>query len=323
MFKRKLGKSGLEVSAMGLGGWAIGGTAWAGDQPVGWGKVDDDESIHALRRGFDLGVNLFDTADGYGNGHSEQVLGRAFAGMRERVIFATKFGGGFDPETAQNLDQDASPIRRACEASLRRLNTDYIDLYQFHRNNYNPVKAVAVREALEELVKEGKIRYYGWSTDYAENARVFATGPHCVAIQQHLNVFYGNDETLGVCEEFGLASINRGPLAMGLLTGKFTADSQLPADDIRSSNFSWLEYFDDGKPNQEFLDKVDAVREVLTSGGRTLVQGALAWLWGRSEQTIPIPGFKTVAQIEENVAAMEFGPLTAEQMQEIDRVLGN
>ena len=100
------------------------------------------------------------------------------------------------------------------------------------------------------------------------------------------------------------------------------ADSQLPADDIRSSNFSWLEYSDNGKPNREFLDKLDAVRDVLTSGGRTLVQGTLAWLWGWSQRTIPIPGLKTVAQIEENVAAMDFGPLPGEQMIEIDALLG-
>lgn len=316
MFKRKLGRSNIEISAMGLGCWAIGGE--------GWGHVDDDESIRAIQRALELGVNFLDTADVYGLGHSERVLAQALAGRRDQVVIATKFGNSFDETTGQRLGPNASPdyIRRACEASLRRLGTDYIDLYQFHINNYDPAEAGAVRDVLEELVAAGKIRYYGWSTDFPDRARVFAEGSHCVAIQQRLNVFEGNQGTLAACEEQNLANINRGPLAMGLLTGKYKADSQLPPDDIRGRNTPWVKYFQDGKPNPEWLAMIETVREVLTSEGRTLTQGALAWLWARSEQTIPIPGFKTVQQIEENVAAMQFGPLTPDQMAQIDALLG-
>jgi aryl-alcohol dehydrogenase-like predicted oxidoreductase len=325
MFTRKLGSSGIQVSAMGLGCWAIGGPFWRDDRAVGWGQIDDGESIRALRRALDLGVTFFDTADVYGCGHSEHVLGQALAGVRDRVVIATKFGSTFDEGTRQAIGQDASPgyVRQACEASLRRLNTDHIDLYQFHLGGCDPVAAVAVRDVLEELVAAGKIRCYGWSTDDPDRARVFAEGAHCAAIQQQLNVFGGEEQILALCEEFDLASINRGPLAMGLLTGKFRADSRLPADDVRGPNSpSWMRFFKDGKPNPEFLGKLEAVRDILTSGGRTLAQGALAWIWGRSDRTIPIPGFKTMAQIEENVAAMDLGPLAREQVEEIDTLLG-
>ncbi|GAJ01821.1 unnamed protein product, partial [marine sediment metagenome] len=141
------------------------------------------------------------------------------------------------------------------------------------------------------------------------------------AVQQQLNVFAGNDEILTLCKEKNLASVNRSPLAMGLLTGKFQESTRFPANDVRR-HVEWFEGFKEGKPNPEWLKKLDAIREILTSGGRTLTQGALAWIWGRSEKTIPIPGFKTVRQVEENATAMQFGSLNAEQMREIDALLG-
>ena len=324
-FTRRLGRSGIQVSAMGLGCWAIGGPFWAGDDAAGWGEVDDNESIRAIHRALHLGVNFFDTADVYGTGHSERVLGRALTDHRDRVVIATKFGNTFDETTRQITGSDASPeyIRQACEASLQRLNTDYIDLYQFHLNDYDPNQAGAVRDVLEELVAEGKIRQYGWSTDFPERARVFAEGPNCTVVQHQMNVLDDAGPMIALCEQVDLASINRGPLAMGLLTGKYRADSKLTSDDVRGDKSpAWMKYFKDGRPNPEWLKKLDEIREILTSGGRTLAQGALAWIWARSERTIPIPGFRTVAQVEENTAAMQFGPLSAEQMREIDTLLG-
>ena len=323
-FTRQLGKSGIQVSAMGIGCWAIGGpfTNMEG-VPVGWSDVDDNESIRAIHRALDLGVNFFDTADVYGTGHSEEILGKALMGRRDKVVIATKFGNVFDSETRQCTSEDGSPeyVREALEASLRRLNTKYIDLYQFHIWGYPPEKADRTRDVLEELVKEGKIRGYAWSTDVLESVKVFAEGPNCTAIQQQLNVFAGNDEILTLCKEKNLASVNRSPLAMGLLTGKFQESTRFPANDVRR-HVEWFEGFKEGKPNPEWLKKLDAIREILTSGGRTLTQGALAWIWGRSEKTIPIPGFKTVRQVEENATAMQFGPLNTEQMREIDALLG-
>lgn len=323
-FTRQLGKSGIQVSAMGLGCWAIGGpfTNMEG-VPVGWSDVDDNESIRAIHRALDLGVNFFDTADVYGTGHSEEILGKALMGRRDKVVIATKFGNVFDSETRQCTSKDGSPeyVREALEASLRRLNTKYIDLYQFHIGGYPPEKADRTRDVLEELVKEGKIRGYAWSTDVLESVKVFAEGPNCIAVQQQLNVFGGNDEILTLCKEKNLASVNRSPLAMGLLTGKFQESTRFPANDVRR-HVEWFEGFKEGKPNPEWLKKLDAIREILTSGGRILAQGALAWIWGRSEKTIPIPGFKTVRQVEENATAMQFGSLNAEQMREIDALLG-
>jgi aryl-alcohol dehydrogenase-like predicted oxidoreductase len=324
-FTRRLGRCSIQVSAMGLGCWAIGGPFWAGGDAVGWGEVDDNESIRAIHRALHLGVNFFDTADVYGTGHSERVLGRALAGHRDQVVIATKFGNTFDETTRQIIGSDVSSeyIRQACEASLQRLNTDYIDLYQFHLNDYDPNQAGAVRDVLEELVAEGKIRQYGWSTDFPERARVFAEGPNCTTVQHQMNVLDNAGPMIALCEQLDLASINRGPLAMGLLTGKYRADSKLSSDDVRGDKSpAWMKYFKGGRPNPEWLRKLDAIREILTSGGRTLAQGALAWIWARSERTIPIPGFRTVAQVEENTAAMQFGPLSAEQMREIDVLLG-
>ncbi|HEY0791959.1 MAG TPA: aldo/keto reductase [Chthoniobacterales bacterium] len=305
-----------EIPAIGMGCWAIGGPYWDGPQPLGWGAVNDEESVTAIHKALDLGVALFDTADVYGCGHSERVLGRALQGVRSRVLVATKFGNTFDESTRQKLGQDARPeaIRRACDASLKRLGTDYIDLYQFHLNDYDPTKAPEVRDTLEELISDGKIRAYGWSTDFPERAKIFAVGPHNVAVQHELSVFIDAPEMLSFCEERGLASINRSPLAMGLLTGKFDAQARLQADDIRGNQPAWLRYFDHGQPREEWLERVARLREILTGSGRTFAQGALAWIWARSPRTIPIPGFRTVKQVEENVAALLLGALTPEEL---------
>lgn len=324
--KRTLGRSEIEVSALGMGCWAIGGPFWSGETPIGWGDVDDEESIRAIHIALDLGVNLFDTANVYGAGHSERVLARAFDGRRTQVVIATKFNALFDENTRQVTSwSSTSPesIRNECEASLHRLNTDYIDLYQFHDNGYPAEKAAPIRDTLEELVKEGKIRSYGWSTDFPERAQVFAQGPKCSAVQLQLNVLDDNPDMIALCEKENLAALNRGPLAMGLLTNKYTTEIKIAADDVRGEKSpEWMKYFKDGKPNPEWAAKRDAIREILTSKGRSIAQGALAWNWARSEKTLPIPGFRTVVQVQENAGAMQFGPLTIEQMQEINKLLG-
>lgn len=236
--KRMLGRSGVEVSALGMGCWAIGGPAWLGETPIGWGEVDDDESVRAIHVALELGVTFFDTANVYGAGHSERVLGRALSGSRTGAVVATKFNALFDEKTRQVTGSDASPdgIRRACEESLRRLDTDYIDLYQFHDNGYPAESAAPVRETLEALVEEGKILSYGWSTDFPDRAEVFAQGPSCTAIQLQLNVLDDNPAVIAVCERNDLAAICRGPLAMGLLTNKYGADTRPSPDDVRGAD---------------------------------------------------------------------------------------
>ena len=312
MMKRLLGRSEVAVSAIGMGCWAIGSD---------WGAVDDTESVRALQRALDLGVTFFDTSNAYGGGRSEHLIGQALADRRGQAVIATKFGYIVNERTGRINRNDASPeaIRRTCEDALRRLNTDYIDLFQFHLGSYPIKDAGEVRETLEALVAEGKIRFYGWSTDDPKRARFFAEGFHCAAVQYELNLFNDNVPMLAVCDECNLASINRSPLAMGLLTGKYKADAQFPANDVRRAS-RWWDYFQRDKM-PALLQKLDAVRDILTSDGRTLAQGVLGWLLARSERAIPIPGFKTVTQVEENVGTLRFGPLTAAQMQEIERLL--
>lgn len=327
MFTRRLGRSEIEVSALGMGCWAIGGP-WTYDNgkdepyPAGWGQVDDKESVRAIHAGLDMGINFFDTAANYGAGHSERILAKALKSRRDKVVIATKFGYLVDEAQkliVNNHDAVLENIRQDCENSLRRLHTDYIDLYQFHVGDYPPEVAGAVREVLEELVREGKVRWYGWSTDNVEGARVFAQGERCTAIQQaiHWATRLDYEPTLKVCEDFNLASVVRGPLGMGILTGKFKGgDVKLPEDDVRHA---WD--FKEG-PIAKFVRIVEDLRDVITRDGRTPAQGALGWLWARSQATIPIPGFKSVEQVEENAGAMAFGPLKPDQMAEIDRLLG-
>ena len=323
MFKRRLGRSNLEVSAMGLGCWAIGGPwdwleADGSKEPTGWGQVDDAESIRAIHYALDAGINFFDTAANYGCGHSERILSQAIAGRRDQVILATKFGYVVDEENRLVAGtEDVTPrIRQECEDSLRRLQTDYIDLYQFHVNEYPTEKAADVRDVLETLVDEGKIRWYGWSTDNPEGARVFAQGQHGTAIQHWLNMGYDQPQMLAICEEHDQASINRGPLGFGMLTGKFTRETTFPEDDMRHS---WDLRKD--LPTQR-LQRIEAVRKLFAEAGdpRTQAQIALAWIWTRSDRTIPIPGFKTLAQVKENIQAVEFGLLSQEQMKKIDEL---
>jgi aryl-alcohol dehydrogenase-like predicted oxidoreductase len=323
--KRTLGRSNIEVSALGMGCWAIGGPFWSGETPQGWGEVDDDESVRAIHAALEMGVNFFDTANVYGAGHSEKVLARALAGRRDQVVIATKFNAVFDENTRQVTGSDVTPagICKACETSLRCLETDYIDLYQFHDNGFPAEKAGPVRDTLEELLAEGKICAYGWSTDFPDRAEFFAHGEHCATIQAELNVLDDNAAIVAICEKHNLGLINRGPLAMGLLTGKYVVGVKPSTDDVRGEKSpEWMKYFKNGQPSVEYIQKINAVREILTSGGRTLAQGALAWLWARSPKTVPIPGFRTVKQVKENAQAMEFGPLSREQFAEIEKILG-
>ncbi|MEV5384907.1 aldo/keto reductase [Streptomyces sp. NPDC052721] len=325
MTTRTLGRSGIEVSALGFGCWAIGGEHQTADgQPVGWGKVDDDESVRAVRRALDLGVTFFDTADSYGTGHSEEILGKALGKRRDDVVVATKWGNVFDADTRTLTGTDATPeyARRALTASLRRLGTDRVELYQLHISDADPARAAELRDACEEFVAEGLVRAYGWSTDDPARAAVFAEGPHCTAVQHRLNVLQDAPELVALCERLELASVDRSPLAMGLLAGR--RGGSLEAGDIRSRPPAWLPgYADDGSgADPAWLARIDAVRDILNADGRSLAQGALAWLWARSPRTVPVPGFRTVAQAEENAGALAKGPLTAAQLAEIDRLLG-
>ncbi len=313
----------MEVSSVGLGCWAIGGPLWyqMKDQRIAlsYGQVDDQESIRAIHRAIELGLTFFDTADAYGAGHSERILGQALKGYREDIFISTKFGGIFDEGTKMWLgDPDLiqpNTVRQACESSLQRLGTDYIDLYLFHCKEYDAKLALNLLPAMESLVEDGLIRSYGWSTPYIDRALSFAKGPHCTAIQYNYNIVERNPELLNFRIENNLATIARGPFAMGILTGKYSRKSKFQEDDIRKN---WdLEQSRQSKQ----LQMLDMILDILTQDGRTPVQAALGWLWALGSQVIPIPGFKSVKQVEETGLALEFGPLTNKQMSAIDEVL--
>ncbi|UYN99194.1 MAG: aldo/keto reductase [Devosia sp.] len=320
---RELGRTGRMAGAVGMGCWAIGGHFTLHGLNDGWGDVDDAQSVRAIHTGLDLGATLFDTADAYGTGHSEDILGIALRQRRHEVVIATKFGFTYDRSTRALGDIDVSPayIETANARSLERLGIDCIDLYQIHPGELTDDQADAAAEALEGLVERGRIAAWGWSTDNAEAARRMLVYPHFAAIQQELNVLHDGPDMLALCAETGLASLNRSPLAMGLLSGKFSVKTQFKTDDVRGAGHAWVRHFHNGRPAPEVLARLSDLRDLLTSNGRTPAQGALAWLLARSPHTFPIPGFKTEAQVRDNLGALDKGPLPAAIMADIDRVL--
>ena len=279
---RQLGRSGIEVSDIGIGTWAIGGKFQSGDQPLGWGEVDDEVSIQAIRRALDLGVTLIDTADVYGTGHAEDVVRRAIEGRRDEVVIATKWGNTFEPETREMVGEDSSVpyARAALLASLDRLGTDRVDVFQLHLGGLDTDTAAELFAACEGFIDEGLIRTYGWSTDEPASAELLAKAGRGTVIQHGLNVLNDAPEMLAVCERHGLASLNRSPLAMGLLAAKVTADTKIGDDDVRGREPDWLRWFTDGRPTPEFLRRRDSIRDVLTSDGRS-------WCRARSRGTSP------------------------------------
>ena len=246
------------------------------------------------------------------------ILGRALKGKRDKVVIATKFGHIVNEEKKTvygDPSQIINNVRRDVDNSLRRLQTDVIDIYQLHEGGYDPKLALELQSVLEELVSAGKIRWYGWSTDVVDSAREFANGTHCTSIQFRLNALYDNAQMRKVCADFDLAGINKDPLNKGILTGKFNSTSTFPDNDIRSrANFSDPEIV-------KRLKAVDEIRDILASNGRTMAQGALAYIWALDERMVPIPGFKSVQQVKDNAGALEFGPLTNSQVEEIQTIV--
>lgn len=316
---RVLGRSGIEVSALGLGTARIGGLGYSRRLDYETKLLPDAvrEAKRAIRRAIDLGVTLIDTADVYGAGRSERLVGEALRGIRRKVTLTTKFGERFDEETGEvpgGTPFTPESVEQACDASLRRLDTDVIDLYLFHLRDYPLADATSIRDALEDLVAKGKIRFYGWSTDDVQRAELFAQGAHCTAVEHRLNMLDDAPQMLALCDERHLASINRAPLLTGVLTGRWHRGSSLPDVDRRSDWFSHEEFL-------RVLDRAETLRPIATEGGRSYVQGALGWIWARHPRAIPIPGFRTVAQVEELVGAMEFGPLSVDALDWVNAIM--
>ena len=292
MNHRTLGRTGLSVSEIGFGAWAIGGNAFGNS----YGTTDDAESTLAIRRAFELGCNFFDTADVYGHGHSESLLGAALRDVRDQVIIATKVGANFyNPDL--RLDFTPGYLRMAVERSLERLRTDHIDLLQLHNPPMSLIAAPATYEPLEELKREGLIRFYGVSVHPPEEgvAAVQATRPDTVQIVYNLARRHAEDTFLATAQAANVGVIAREPLANGFLAGRYDAASTWEQGDIRS------------RMPRPYVAQMSAlgqrVREVAAESGLTAPQLALKFVLDRPEIACAIVGMKTVQQVEENLNA--------------------
>lgn len=315
-------KSIPNTPTLGIGCWAIGGPFFTTDGiALGWGKVDDAVSTRTIHTALDQGVGHFDTAQAYGTGHSETILGHALKGRD--VAIATKIGLELDNEKKLLIGPmtDPNAIRASLDGSLKRLQRDHIELVLLHLNQLNHDVADRIFELMADLVQEGKIGAFGWSTDFPQNVTANANRPFFTAVEHVMNVFLPAEKITKINEDNDLLALIRSPLAMGLLGGKYDANSRFKKDDIRNLGDASNTYFKDGKITETALAQLTAVREILQSDGRTLAQGALAWLWARSANTMPIPGARTPEQVHDLCGALALGALTAAQMQEIEDIL--
>lgn len=311
-----------DIAPLGMGCWPIGGAMFSGDQPSGYHGADDTESIRAVHAALDAGIRLFDTAAAYGAGHSERLLATALSDRPDALVM-TKIGLAID-ESARRItgaDTDPTHVMPAIERCLQRLKRDRIDILMLHINALAPAEAMPMFDAMERACAAGKIRAYGWSTDFTANARALAGRDAVVGIQHAMNVFFDAAAMQETIEALDLIAFNRSPLAMGLLSGKYDDATVMPKDDIRSTDQDFMAYYRSGRVNPDYLARLDAVRELLRTGGRSLVQGAIAWLWAKSDRNVPLPGARTAAQIIETAGALTLGKLPPETMAEIENLI--
>ncbi|MGW5118212.1 aldo/keto reductase [Streptomyces noursei] len=295
---------GLVVSAQGLGCMGMS---------HGYGASDDDQSIATLRHALDLGVSLLDTADFYGAGHNEELIGRAIAGRRDEVVLATKFGFANRLGEPTAIRGDAPYVREACDASLRRLGVDHIDLYYQHRVDPDvPIEETV--GAMAELVAAGKVRHLGLSEAGADTLRR-AHAVHPIAALQSEWSLWTRDleqEIAPVCRELGIGLVPFSPLGRGFLTGRYTSVEGLSESDVRRTQ----PRFADGNLEQN-LAIVAKLDELAAEKGVTAGQLALAWVQHRGDDVVPIPGTRRRKYLEENLAALDVR-LSAEELAAID-----
>lgn len=307
---------------IGMGCWAIGGLFWSGEIPVGYSGANDADSIQAIHAAWAAGVRVFDTSSVYGGGHSETLLGTALSQQPDAII-VSKFGHSFDPEAKQMTGPkyDAAFIKDSITQSLKRLKRDQIDVMLLHLNGLSIAEATPVFDTLEELRAAGLIASFGWSTDFPESLNAFADRDGFAAVQHSMNLFFDAPSLSAVAATHNLVQLNRSPLAMGVLSGKYSTGTRVADDDIRSNGEQWQRYFTNAGATPEYTRQLNAVRDLVTVGGRSLAQGALCWLLAKSQRTLPLPGAKNAKQAEENAGALDFGPLPDNIMAEIEVVL--
>jgi aryl-alcohol dehydrogenase-like predicted oxidoreductase len=311
-----------EINPLGMGCWPIGGAMYSGDQPLGYTNIDDNESIRTIHAALASGITLFDTAPVYGAGHAERLLACALKDRPDALI-ATKIGTGIDEKSKQLTEDEAEPssVLPAIDQSLSRLGRDRIDVLLLHLNSLPVSKAEAIFDEVEKARLAGKVRSYGWSTDFFKSAAAFADRPAFVAVEHAMNVLLDAPKIRDVVRKNNLFALIRSPLAMGLLGGKYGVGDLMREDDIRAASNPRTDYFANGRANPTFLAKLNLVRELLTTDGRSLVQGAIGWLWGQDGANIPIPGARTVEQIEGIAGAHAFGALPDDVMMQIETLI--
>jgi len=314
MQTRQLGHTDLELTTIGLGTWAIGGPDWQ----YGWGPQDDGEATAAIITALEKGINWIDTAAAYGLGHSEELIGKALKQTTHKPLIATKCSLRWDRKGQIISCLEAKSVREECHASLKRLGTEMIDLYQIHW----PRPDKDIEQACEEmarLIKEGKVRYIGVSNANIEQIKRMQKIHTLASLQPHYNMLHRKieDEILGYCAENKIGVIGYSPMERGLLTGKFSQErlAGLPLHDHRRRSPDFHE--------PQFgatLELVDNMRGVAERNGKTLAQLAISWVLRRSEVTAAIVGARKSDQIAETVQAAEW-ELSPEDLDEIEKLL--
>ncbi len=305
---RALCRGGPRISEVGLGAGPFRG--------LDWGPVDDETSVRTVYRALDVGVNFFDTADAYGNGRSERVLGRALAGKREQVVLATK-GGWWYVDGAPYCDFSLIYLCRAVEASLQSLRTDYIDLYYIHDPDTETIRRSGVFEFLNRLKEAGTIRFAGVSVDTVEQARLCIDSGCVDVIQVYYNILDQRPDPglFEAARAAGVGTVIKAPMARGLLSGKYRVDSRFPGADFRSA---WRR---DGRL-QRALARVARVEAQVGDLSPTLAQTALRFVLSHPAVSSVIPGAKTPEQAEANAAASELGSLGAADVAALKSLYG-
>jgi aryl-alcohol dehydrogenase-like predicted oxidoreductase len=310
METRRLGNTEVDIPAMGLGCMGMSSV---------YGAADDATSIAVIHRALDLGVNFLDTADIYGAGHNEELVGRAIEAMRAQVVLATKFGNRIRGSWAdgKGYDIDGSPayIKQAAEASLRRLGVETIDLYYQHRvDPRTPIEETV--GAMADLVKEGKVRWLGLSEAAPETIRRAHAVHPIAALQTEYSLWTRDpeDELLALTEELGITFVAYSPLGRGFLSGELKSPDDLAPDDWRRNNPRFQ-----GDNFRKNLELVEELESLAREKGTTAAQLALAWLLTRGENVVPIPGMRRIARLEENAAAVDIA-LTDEELRRLDLI---